>query len=410
MTFEEKLEQYARLIARCGVNVEEGQDVVLRCPVESKDFVRLIVKELYKAGAREVIVHWSDDQIARLRYEYAPMEVFETFPQWRVDSQLMYAREHAAFISITGTDPEAFKGVDQSKMAAAGKASEKANKEYYDMMLRSEFKWNVAAVPSEAWAAKVFPDSPKEERMEKLWEAIFHALRIGEGDVVARWEEHGRLLGEKCRLLNEYQFVSLHYENSLGTDFTVGLPENHRWEGGADTSPNGISYFANMPTEEVFTMPHRLKAEGRLVSALPLSYQGNLIRNFTLVFKNGRVEEFTAEEGQEVLQHMLDMDEGARHLGEAALVPYPSPVAEQGILFYNTLFDENASCHFALGACYPTNLEGGAELEEEDLKERGGNLSMNHVDFMIGTRDLSVTGITKDGKKVPVFRNGNWAL
>lgn len=410
MNFEEKLQQYAKLIARCGVHVEAGQDVVLRCPVEFQHFARMVVKELYEAGAREVIVHWNDDAISRMRYDYAPMEVFETFPQWRVDSQLMYAREHAAFISIIGTDPEAFKGVDSEKMVVAGRTADTANKEYHDMMLRSEFKWNVSAVPSRAWAKKVFPDLPEEEAMTQLWEAIFHALRIGDGDPVERWEKHGKRLRGKCDLLDQYQFVSLHYENSLGTDFTVGLPENHRWEGGTDTAPNGIEYFANMPTEEVFTMPHRLKANGRLVSAMPLSYEGKLITDFTLDFKDGKVVAFSAKEGEDVLARMLDMDENARYLGEVALVPVQSPVAEQGILFYNTLFDENAACHFALGACYPTNLIGGAALAEEELLEKGGNVSMIHEDFMVGTKDLSIVGTTADGQQVQIFKDGNWAI
>ena len=410
MNFEEKLQQYAKLVARCGVNVEPGQDVVLRCPVVCQDFARMIVKELYEAGAREVIVHWNDDQIARMRYDYAPMEVFEDFPQWRVDSLLMYAKKDAAFISITGTDPEAFKGVSPEKMTAAGRASDKANKEFYDMMLCSQFKWNVSAVPSEAWAKKVFPDVPVEEAVKKLWEAIFNTLRIGEGDAVERWLEHGRILNEKCRMLNAYQFDSLHYKNSIGTDFTVGLVKNHRWEGGSDTAANGIKYFANMTTEEVFTMPDRMRADGKLVSALPLCYEGNLIKNFELTFENGKVVDFKAEEGSDVLERMLNMDEGAAYLGEAALVPCTSPVAQQNILFYNTLFDENASCHFALGACYPTNLLGGADLSDDELKARGGNISMNHVDFMVGTKDLSVTGKTADGREVQIFKDGVWAI
>lgn len=410
MNFEEKLQQYAKLVARCGIHVEPGQEVVLHCPVACQDFARMIVKEVYEAGAKDVIVHWNDDQMARMRYEYAPMEVFEEFPQWRVDSQLMYAKRDAAFISITGTDPEAFKGVDARKMMAAGKAADAANKEFTAMMMRSAVKWTVAAVPTEAWAKKVFPDVSVEEAIAKLWDAIFHTMRIGEGDAVARWDEHGRNLAEKCRILNDYQFVSLHYVNSLGTDFTVGLPENHHWEGGSDTAKSGVKYFANMPTEEVFTMPHRLKAEGKLVSALPLSYEGSMIDHFTLIFKDGEVVDFSAEEGEDVLKRLLDMDAGARRLGEVALVPYASPIAELGILFYNTLFDENAACHFALGACYPTTIEGGAALSEEELKERGGNDSMEHVDFMVGTKDLSITGTTKDGEEVAIFRDGNWMI
>ncbi len=410
MNFEEKLQQYARLVARCGIHVEAGQDIVLRTPVDCADFTRMIVKELYEAGARDVIVQWSDDKIGRMRFEYAPMEVFETFPQWKVDENLAYAKAGDGFVTVTGTDPEAFKGVDVDKMVAANKASDAANKEFINMMLRMDFKWNVVAVPTLEWAKKVFPDTLEDEAVAKLWDAIFHTMRIGEGDAVARWEAHANNLAEKCRILNKYQFDALHYENSLGTDFTVGLVEGHHWEGGADTADSGVKFFANMPTEEIFTMPHRLRAEGRLVSSMPLSYNGNMIDHFSLTFKEGRVVDFSAEEGEDVLSRMLDMDEGARRLGEVALVPYASPISDLGILFYNTLFDENASCHFALGASYPTNMDGSEGLSEDELKERGGNASMIHVDFMVGTRDLSVTGLTKDGRKVPVFRNGNWAI
>lgn len=410
MTFDEKLRAYARLIASSGIHIKKGQDVVLRCPVECYSFARLLVEESYKEGAHDVIVIWDDALTERIRYEYAELSVFEEYPQWKADLLLQYARTDAALISISGTDPEVFKGVDTRKQRIAMKAANAALKEYYDKMTRGEFKWNVSAVPTMDWAKKVFTDCSGQEAISRLWEAIFKAVRIGEGDPVELWEEHASKLADKCKFLNDKQFVKLHYKNSFGTDFIVGLVKNHRWEGGADIFKDGSHYFANMPTEEVFTMPHRQQADGTVVSALPLSYQGNLIRNFSLTFKNGRVEDFAAEEGYESLKLLLETDEGSRHLGEVALVPLPSPVAEQGILFYNTLFDENASCHFALGECYPTNMLGGSEISEDELIALGGNTSDNHVDFMVGTKDLDITGYTADGKAFAVFRNGNWAF
>ena len=316
----------------------------------------------------------------------------------------------ACFISISGGDPEVFKGVDSNKLKANAKASDKAFEPFYKRMMASEIPWNVVAVPNKKWAMKVFPNVSEEEAMEKLWNAIFLAVRIDEGDAVEKWNAHNALLAEKCKKLNEMQFAKLHYKNSIGTDFIVGLAKNHHWEGGSEKDENGVEFVANMPTEEVFTMPDHRIGEGTVVSALPLSFEGTLIKNFRLTFRNGRIEEFSAEEGYEALERLLNSDEGSRHLGEVALVPYESPISNMNILFYNTLFDENASCHFAFGECYPTTIQGGNAMTEEELFEAGGNHSMNHVDFMIGTSDLSIIGIKEDGTKVPVFENGNFVL
>lgn len=410
MTFEEKLQEYARLIVRVGVNVQKGQDIVLRCPVECYEFARKIVREGYEAGAREVIIHWSDDESRRMAYDYADVSIFETLPDWKAESMNQYARLGAAFISISGGDPEVFKGVDGEKLKASAKASDQAYELFYKRMSASEIPWNVAAIPSEKWAQKVFPKLSANEAMEKLWESIFQAVRIGKGDAVKAWKEHDAFLTEKCKELNKQQFAKLHYTNSLGTDFTVGLVENHIWEGGSEADSAGIDFIANMPTEEIFTMPDIRQAEGTLVSALPLSYEGNMIRNFSFTFKDGKVVDFSAEEGMESLERMVNSDDGSRYLGEVALVPYNSPISNMKTLFYNTLFDENASCHFALGRCYPTTVKGGADLNEEELKQVGGNVSMIHVDFMVGTSDLTITGIKKDGSEVPVFIDGNWAM
>lgn len=410
MTFEEKLEEYAKLIVRVGVNVQKGQDIVLRCPVECFSFARQIVKAGYEAGAGEVIIHWNDPVSGRIAYDYADVSVFEELPEWKAESMNKYAREGAAFISITGGDPEVFKGVDSAKLRASAKASNQGFDVFYKRMSASEIPWIVAAVPNEKWALKVYPELPAEDAMAELWEGIFRAVRIGEGDAVEAWKAHNATLNEKCKTLNAQQFASLHYVNGLGTDFTVGLVENHIWEGGSEADSQGVEFVANMPTEEIFTMPDLRKAEGKLVSALPLSYEGNMIHNFSFTFHEGKVVDFTAEEGLETLERMLDSDEGSRHLGEVALVPYDSPISNMRTLFYNTLFDENASCHFALGRCYETTVEGGASMSEEELTAVGGNHSMIHVDFMVGTSDLTITGIKKDGTEVPVFVNGNWAL
>lgn len=411
MTFEEKKAQYAKLLVRVGAAVREGQKVSLSCPIEEYEFGRTVIKEAYLAGAADVSVDWVDDITARLRYDYAPQEVFETFPEWESMKKTAFAKNDYAFIHITGSDPEIFKGIDQKKMTARQKAAFAALREYYKMQSTMAFKWTVAAIPTKAWATKVFPGLSADDAVAKLWDAIFKAVRIGDGDPVEKWTEHAANLKAKCEQLNKWQLKTLHYTNSLGTDFTVGLVENHRWEGGADIDKvTGGPFFANMPTEEVFTMPHREKADGVLYSALPLSYRGSLIENFKLVFKNGEVVDYDAEKGKDVLKSLIEDDEGSRRLGECALVSYPSPISAQGILFLETLFDENATCHFALGNCYETNLIGGPEMEEEELKAHGGNISMDHVDFMVGTADLKITGVTKDDETVTIFENGKWAF
>ncbi len=411
MTFEEKQADYARLIVKAGAAVRPGQKVYFACPIECYEFGRMVVKEAYLAGASEVVVKWQDDVTARMKYEYAPIEVFAHFPEWTALEMNSYVKDDAAFIYLAGSDPEAFKGVDITKMQAQQKASYEPMKEFRKAQSTMAVKWTVLAIPTRAWAAKVFPGMNVDTAVTRLWDAIFATVRIGDGDSYGKWMKHADTLAEKCRILNEWQLDSLHYENSLGTDFTVGLVQNHRWEGGADIDKKtGDRFFANMPTEEVFTMPDRRRAEGTLVAAMPLSYRGSLIENFRFIFHDGQVVDFDAEKGKDSLQALLDSDEGSKHLGECALVPFPSPVAEQGILFLETLFDENAACHFALGNCYETNLQGGAEMSEEELKAHGGNTSMNHVDFMVGTKDLKITGIRKDGSEVMVFENGTWAF
>ncbi len=410
MNFNEKLVQYADLAVRTGVNIQKDQILVLQCPVEYAEFARMITENAFKAGAKDVVVVWKDEKLARLRYDYAALDVFENVPEWRAVMFNGYAKQGAAFMSVLAEDPEIFKGVSSEKLTANVIASEKALKEYRECFDKSELQWNLIAVPNKAWAKKVFPDCGEEEAINKLWDAIFKTVHVGESDPVELWRKHGETLGKKSAILNEKQFVKLHYKNSIGTDFVVGMPKNHIWSGGGDTSTNKIFFFPNMPTEEVFTAPDCRYADGKVVSSLPLSYQGTLITDFSVTFKDGYVVEFDAKEGYEALERLLNTDEGSRRLGEVALVPYDSAISNMGILFYNTLFDENASCHFAFGRCYPNTIKGGELLSKEELLDLGGNYSMNHVDFMVGTSDLKITGIEENGEETVIFNNGNWAI
>ncbi len=409
MKHQEKLHEYARLIVKTGANVQNDQLVLINCAVENFEFGRMVVNEAYQAGAKDVIVFWNDVKTSRLRYDNVSLEVLEEIPNWLAESRNYYAAQKAAVISIVGNDPEAYKGVDSEKLKANSKASAKAFEPYYKKMMNSEFQWCVVAVPERKWAQKVFPELGEQEAVEKLWDAIFEAVRIGQEDAVKAWNDHKAFLAQKCKILNTAHFDALHYQNSLGTDFTVGLQKDHIWEGGGEFTPEQIYFFANMPTEEIFTAPDRNRAEGKLVSSLPLSYQGNIIEHFSLTFHEGKVIAFEAEKGAEFLKNLIETDEGSHRLGEVALVPYDSPISNTGILFYDTLFDENASCHFALGECYPTNIKDGGKMTKAELIAAGGNQSDTHVDFMIGTKDLSITGITKEGQKVCIFKNGNWA-
>lgn len=410
MNFNEKLVQYADLAVRTGVNIQKGQILVLQCPVEYAEFARMITENAYKAGAKDVVVVWKDEKLSRIRYDYAGLDVFETIPEWRAKLFNGYAKEGAAFMNVLAEDPEIFKGVSSDKLLAGVKASEVFLKEYRDCFDKNELQWNLIAVPNTAWAKKVFPDCSEEEAINKLWEAIFKTVHIGTEDPVEIWKNHGKTLGEKSAILNEKQFAKLHYKNSIGTDFVVGMPKNHIWGGGGDTNTKGIFFFPNMPTEEVFTAPDCRYADGKVVSSMPLSYQGTLITDFSVTFKDGLIVDFEAKDGYEALERLLNTDEGSRRLGEVALVPYNSAISNMGILFYNTLFDENASCHFAFGKCYPNTIKGGEFLSKEELKKIGGNDSMNHVDFMVGTSNLTIVGIEENGDETVIFKDGNWAI
>lgn len=406
----EKLTEYARLAVRVGVNIQKGQTLVLNCPVDCAYFARLIADEAYNAGAREVVTRWSDDTLTRMKYLKGDDAIFDEVPEWLIKFYEEYSEEKAALLHVDASDPENLKGVPPDRIQRSGIASGNALKFFYNQQMRNDFQWCIVSIPAPSWAVKVFPGVSQDEAMDKLWDAIFSAVRIGgEVSAVDAWQAHVERMDARAKRMNEYRFDRLIYKNSLGTDLTVELPECHQWVSVGETAKTGALFVANMPSEEVFTVPKRDGVNGVVCSSLPLSLHGNLVKDIKLTLKDGKIVDAQASEGLEHLQKDLDLDEGARYLGEAALVPYRSPISDMGILFYNTLFDENASCHFAYGKAYPAFTDVD-ERTEEELKARGANDSITHIDFMVGTPDLSITGVTADGTQVPVFINGNFAF
>ena len=403
--------EYARLLIREGLNVRPGQRLVMSCPVERADFARLCAEAAYDAGCAEVIMRWSDDALARLKYLRAAEEVFDRVNPWEVLLADTVSAEGAAWLSVSAEDPENLKGAPPDRIRRARIASGKAMETFRIRETRNEFPWCVCSVPSEAWARKVFPGLDASEAMARLWEEILKACRVAEGqDAVAAWRAHSDELQRRVTALNGYDFKTLHYQNALGTDLTVELPEGHYWAGGAEKCvKSGLTFSANIPTEEVFTLPKRDGVSGVVCASKPLSYNGTVIENLRFELKEGRIVDVRADTGLEVLKDAVSVDEGASYLGEVALVPYDSPISRSGILFYNTLFDENASCHFAFGDAYPC-IRGSEDMSREELKARGANDSLTHVDFMVGTPDLSITGTTRGGETAEVFRDGNFAF
>ena len=406
---EEKLQEYARLLVRVGLNIQQGQTLVISSPVECAYFARLCAAEAYAAGCKEVVMNWHDDALGRMKYLYADDAVFDDVPLWRRHFFNDYAQEGAAYLAISASDPENLKGVDGSRIVRAQQASGKALKEFDRLQMCGGFPWCIASIPIPSWAKTVFPGDGEERAMERLWDAIFRAVRIsGDGKAVEKWQAHLKTLHARMEKLNALKFKSLHYTNALGTDLTVELPEGHIWEAGNDVTLSGQEYIANIPTEELFTSPLKTGVNGVVYASLPLVHDGNIIDGFHFVVKDGKIVEARARQGEETLQAAIAVDEGASYFGEVALVPYDSPISNQKILFYNTLFDENAACHIAFGEAYPC-LEGGQKMTKEELKARGLNDSITHVDFMVGTPDLRIVGTTHDGREIPVFENGNFA-
>jgi aminopeptidase len=406
---QEKIEKYAELAVKIGVNIQEGQTLVINAPVTSADFVRRVADKAYEAGAKNVHVEWNDDELTRLKYDKAPFEAFTEYPEWKAKGFEEMAENGAAFMTIKSTDPDLLKGVEGKRIAAANKAAGQAMDKFRSYIQSDKVSWLVVSTPSPSWAAKVFPDATEEEQEEKLWEAMFEAVRVNTADPVAAWKEHDQNLQNKAKTLNGKNYKELHFKGP-GTDLKIELPDGHVWVGGGGPNQDGVHFVANMPTEEVFTAPKKDGVNGKVSNTKPLNYGGNTIDGFTLTFENGKVVDFSAETGEETLEHLLNTDEGARFLGEVALVPHSSPISQSGILFYNTLYDENASNHIALGSAYSTCVKDGANMSKDELEQHGLNTSITHVDFMIGSGEMDIDGVKEDGSSEPVFRKGEWAF
>lgn len=407
---DEILKKYARLAVKTGVNVQKNQTLVIMSPIECAYFTRMVSEIAYEEGAKDVVIHWNDELFTKIRFMKAPDEVFDEVPNWIVDSYLHYSKQGACFLSISASDPELMKEVDAKRIGRAQKSRQKALKEHTERLMSNKNCWSIVSIPTSAWATKVFPEASRDEAVEKLWHSIFKIVRVDKEDPVAAWDEHKKNLKKSMDFLNGNKLKSLHYKNSKGTDLNIKLPDHHLWLGGAEYSADGTEFIANMPTEEVFTLPKKTGVDGIVYSSKPLNYGGNLIDNFSITFKDGKVIDYTAEKGYDTLKNIIETDEGSHYLGEVALVPFDSPISNSGVVFYNTLYDENASCHLALGRAYTLCLEGGDKMTEKELEDAGANNSLAHVDFMIGTEDLNIMGITHDNKEIPIFINGNWSF
>ncbi|MBE6089430.1 MAG: aminopeptidase [Clostridium beijerinckii] len=403
------LRKYAELVVKKGINLQDKQQLLINSPIECAEFARLIAEEAYEAGAINVIVDYNDEELALIKYNKAPMESFKREPKHAVLLREQLIKEKTAFISISARDPELLSGVDPNKISTLAKTANRAMKDVSAAMMSNEVQWCVVSIPTKGWARKVFPDLSEADAVENLWDSIFSIVRADKESPIEAWNEHLEKLKNRKDYLNEKNFKYLYYK-SEGTDLTVELPEGHLWLSGEENSKDGINFVANIPTEEVFTLPKRDGVNGYVTSKKPLNYGGNLIDNFKLTLKDGKIVDFTAEKGEEILKGLLDTDEGARYLGEVALVGYNSPISNSGLIFFNTLFDENASCHFAFGKAYPTCLKDGDNMSEEELIKNGANDSLTHVDFMVGSEELEIIGETAEGEKIQVFKNGDWVI
>lgn len=406
--FHKLLEKYAELVVKVGVNIQPGQVLIVQSPLETVQFTRLIVSKAYEAGAKYVQVEWDDEMISRIRYEKAPDNSFEYYPKWQADMMEQLAEGGGALLHIKVPDPMLLKGVNGTKVSTAVKAAAMAREKFQGYIRTNKVSWSLIKAPTQAWANKVFADLPESERIDAMWEAVFLMNRVGNDDPVAAWQEHIGNLKLRQNYMNNKRYKRLHYR-APGTDLSVELPEGHLWLGGGDHNETGVYFVANMPTEEIYSMPYRTGVNGTVTSTLPLNLNGRLVEGIQLTFKDGKVTDYQAKSGREHLTSLLATDEGASFLGEIALVPHDSPISRLNRIFYNTGVDENASCHFALGSSYPVNIEGGTKLSKQELLAKGANVSLTHVDFMIGSAELDIDGELEDGTIEPVFRKGNWA-
>ncbi len=409
-TSGEKLQAYAELLLRKGVNLQAGQRLFVRkAPVEQVEFIRILAETAYRMGARHVEIFWADDRITRTRFELAPADSFAEYPPHQTEAMVEGAKRGDAFMAITGANPSLLDGIESARVADAVRAENQAMSEFRSYSMRNAVNWLVAAVPTSGWARTVFPGLAPDTAVQRLWEHIFRLCRLDLDDPIEAWEEHAAEIAGRTDYLNARQYRALHYRGP-GTNLVVGLPERHQWHGVGSRTPKGVEFIPNMPTEEVFTLPHRRHVDGTVAATRPLAISGRTIDGFTLRFEGGRVVDMSARVGADCLRETLETDPGAARLGEVALVPDSSPVSRSGLLFHNTLFDENASCHLALGRAYRFCLADGEQLSGDQFAGRGGNSSMVHYDFMIGSNELDIDGEMADGSTEAVFRGGEWAF
>ena len=407
---EDYIEKYVELILKVGLKIKNGDKLVVRCPIEARDFAVECTRKAYELGAGEVVVDYRDQLISRLKYENESLDVLTDIPKHKVDKENYYMEKKAKYLSVTGSDPDAFKGVDAEKLFKSNLANSKALRDFSAKMMANYVSWIVVGASIPSWATKVFPDLEEGEAVRRLWFEIFNSVRLFEEDPIKALENHVDNLNRYSKFLNDAKFEKLIYKSQKGTDLEVGLPKGYIFAGAGDVNSDGEEFIANMPSEEVFSAPRLDGVNGKVYSTLPLNYNGNLIEDFYLVFKDGEVVDYDAKAGKEYLKNILDTDEGAKRLGEVALVSYNTPISMRKVLFYNTLYDENASCHFALGKSYPTCLEGGEKLSIEELKERGMNDSLTHVDFMVGDETTEIIGVKENGEEVQIFKEGNFVI
>ena len=405
-------ELYAEFAVVSGVNIQKDQTLFVHCPIECDWFGRLCAAAAYKAGARDVVMIYNDELFSRLRMREASVQALTDIKPWTLARYMEYVGVNGgcAALYIAASDPELYKDIDREKVEKASQAARAAQKPFSDLRMNNKVQWSIVSVPTEAWAKKIFPDCDGAAAIEKLWDTIFEVCRVAGGDPVSAWKEHAENIQKRVEQLNALKLSALHFTASNGTDLTVGLPENYEFVGVGDRVGSDVLFFANIPSEEIFAAPHRDRVDGTVKSSLPYVYNGNLIEGLTARFERGVAVEVSAEKGDDLLRQMMEADEGARRLGEIALVPASSPIRATGLLFYNTLFDENAACHMAFGAGYPCGVKGGEEMTPEQLLAAGVNDSLIHEDIMIGTPDMNVDGILTDGGTAPIFRNGEWAF
>jgi aminopeptidase len=405
-----KLEQYAELVIKIGVNLQENQELVINADVSDCEFARIIADVAYKNKAKKVTMMWRDELFTKMRYENEQLETLVDIPQYQIDERNYAVEKSSAYLCILSEDPNLMKDISPKILAETSKAKNIAFQKFYDASMKNQIRWNLIAVPSVSWAKTIFPELSNEDAVNKLWEYIFKTMRLDKNNPIEEWQKHISQLKTRSEFLNNANLKEIHYKNSISTDLIIGLPENYLFEGCGEKALDGVPFVANMPTEEIFTAPHRLKVDGKVVASMPLVYNGTKIENFGFTFEKGRIVDFFAESGYEVLKNLIETDEGSHYLGEVALVQFNSPIRNLNTLFYNTLFDENASCHLAIGEAYPSCLKDGSAKSKTELLELGLNDSLEHVDFMIGTNDLQIDGITKDENKISIFKDGNFVF